>query len=174
VAHECLQTSQDSDKPADTATFAGFVWASAKDQDLTLDDLLDAVARTSRYVGIIQKLQDQKRVAVCDLLRAKPHLLIVDNYETITDDDVRDFLIKLPEPSKALITSRGRDWSDAEVISLKDLSQAESFELMRTLGQRLRLSAVQRASDQELLPLHRVSGRSARSSREDNRWTRCF
>ncbi|MBC8448413.1 MAG: ATP-binding protein [Chloroflexi bacterium] len=106
VAGECLQASK-GEVPADgTPTFDGFIWTTAKDRELALNDVLDAIARTLDYPGIAQQPLEEKRESVRKLLQTKPYLLIVDNFETVTDDAVRDFLLRLPEPTKVLITSR--------------------------------------------------------------------
>ena len=91
AAHECLDASREALAPDGKTTFAGFIWASAKDRDLALDDLLDAVARTLDYLGIAQRPVEEKRNAVERLLREQPYLLLVDNLETVTDESVRRF-----------------------------------------------------------------------------------
>src|SRR5262249_30293675 len=42
------------------------------------------------------------------VLREQRTLLILDNLETVDDDDLLDFLNELPEPTKALVTTRHR------------------------------------------------------------------
>jgi tetratricopeptide (TPR) repeat protein len=158
VAHECLRASR-GDGPTDgIATFDGFIWTTAKDRNMTLNALLDAVARTLDYPGIAQQPVEEKRVAVQKLLQEKPYLLIVDNFETITDEGVRDFLLELPEPSKALITTREQKLRRGWAISLKGLAELEALALIRTVGKRLGLMALEQGDDGTLLHLYEATG----------------
>jgi len=158
VAHECLRASR-SEGPTDgIPTFSGLIWTTAKDRDLTLNALLDAVARTLEYPGIAQQPIEDKRVAVRKLLQEKPYLLIVDNLETITDEGVRDFLHDLPEPSKALITTREQKLRHVWAISLKGLTEPEALAVIRNEGRRLGLASLERAEDQVLSHLYQATG----------------
>ncbi|MFQ6014143.1 MAG: NB-ARC domain-containing protein [Anaerolineae bacterium] len=145
VAGECLRVSK-GEVPADgILTFDGFIWTTAKDRELALNDVLDAVARTLDYPGIAQQPLEEKQESVRKLLQTKPYLLIVDNFETVTDDAVRDFLLRLPEPSKALITSREQKLRQAWAVSLKGLEQEEALTPIRSEGRRIRLPAKPKA-----------------------------
>jgi len=158
VAHECLRTSRGDTSTDGVATFDGFIWTTAKDRDLTLSALLDAIARTLEYPGIAQYPLEEKQVAVRVLLQKSPYLVIVDNFETITDDCVRDFLLELPEPSKALITTREQKLRQVWAISLKGLAQSEALTLIRNEGGRLGLASVEQAEDRVLLHLYQATG----------------
>jgi hypothetical protein len=136
VVHECLKASK-GELPADgTPTFDAFVWTTAKDRELALSDILDTVARTLDYPYIARLPLEEKPSETAKLLRAQNCLLIVDNFETITDDAVRDFLLNLPEPSKALITSREQKLRQARAISLRGMEQGEALALIRNEGKR--------------------------------------
>jgi tetratricopeptide (TPR) repeat protein len=158
VAFECLEASREETPAGEIATFDGFIWTTAKDRDLNLDDLLDAVALTLEYPGIAQHPVEQKVVAVRKLLQDKPCLLIVDNFETITDDGIRDFLLNLPEPSKALITTREQKLRQVWAVSLKGLTESEALALIRTTGRQLGLAALERGDDQTLRHLVEATG----------------
>ena len=158
VVGECLQLSKDDEAPASPLKFDGFIWTSAKDRELTLNDVLDTIARTLDYPGVAQQPLDDKREAVRRLLQAKCYLLVIDNFETITDDAVRDFLLALPEPTKALVTSRTLDLRQAWSVSLKGMDQTEALTLMRNEGLRLGLTSIETAPDQDLLRLYQGTG----------------
>ncbi len=158
VAHECLQAGLDDHESRGIATFAGLIWVTAKDQELNLDGVLNTVARTLEYVGIAQQPLEEKLGAVQKLLRAKRCLLIMDNYETVTDTGVHQFLRELPEPSKALITTRIQNTPQAHIVSLKGMTQAEALALIRSDGQRLGLPAVARADETVLVRLYEATG----------------
>lgn len=154
VAYECLHASQEQGRTDNIAIFDGFIWATAKDLELDLEDLLDAVARTLDYPGVLQMPSEQKRSAVRRLLRANPYMLIVDNWEAISDADLIDFMHELPEPTKVLITTRKRISLEATMLTLEDLKEAEALALMRSEGRRLGLTAVEHAGDQILMRLY--------------------
>jgi tetratricopeptide (TPR) repeat protein len=158
LAYKCLHASKGERPTDDVATFDGFIWATAKDHNLTLNALLDAIARTLEYPGIAQQLVEEKQIGVQRLLQEKPYLLIVDNFETITDDGVRDFLLNLPEPSKALITTREQKLRQVWAISLKGLAKPEALVLIRSEGRRLGLVSLERAEDRVLLHLYQATG----------------
>ncbi len=165
VIHECLRFTkgeipveeEKQDKSA-IPKFDGFIWTSAKDRELRLNHILDAIARTLDWPGITQQPYEEKKESVRKLLQAKRYLLIVDNFETITDEAVRDFLLKLPEPSKALITSREQKLPQAWAVSIKGLEQDEALALIRKEGQRSGLRSVEEAGDPALLRLYQATG----------------
>ena len=71
---------------------------------------------------------------------------------------MRDFLLNLPEPSKALITTREQKLHRAWAISLKGLTKAEALALIRSEGKRLGLTALEHAEDRMLLHLYQATG----------------
>ncbi|MBN2258166.1 MAG: tetratricopeptide repeat protein [Anaerolineaceae bacterium] len=156
IAYECLRTSKE--ESTDIVAFEGFIWTTAKDRDLTLNTLLDSIAFTLECQGIVQRPIEEKLIAVRKLLQAKPYLLVVDNFETVTDEGFRDFLLKLPEPSKALITTREQNLQEVRAISIKGLAKSEALALIRHEGERLGLESLQQADDSVLLRLYEATG----------------
>lgn len=66
-------------------------------------------------------------------------LVVVDNYETITDGALLAWLLRLPEPSKAIVTSReyGREFRrNCWPVELRGMSDAEALTF---IGHRLRV-----------------------------------
>jgi hypothetical protein len=118
------------------ALFDAAVWVSDKDRPGTtnLSLMLDEIARTLDYPGFTQFEHDEKRHEIEQLLRRQRVLVCIDNFETITDGVLLAWLLNLPEPSKALITTREyrrefrrggwpvelRGMSDSEVRALVD------------------------------------------------------
>ncbi|NCC32206.1 MAG: hypothetical protein EOM24_09305, partial [Chloroflexia bacterium] len=102
VADACLK---DENSPA---RFDAAVWVSDKDRPGTtnLSIVLDEIARTLDYPGFTQFEHDEKRREVEQLLRRQRVLVCLDNVETITDGALIAWLLNLPEPSKAMITTR--------------------------------------------------------------------
>ncbi len=121
-------------------TFAAFIWTSAKDHELTLNDVLDTIAFTLDYSHLAQLPLDEKRHQVVRRLQEKSCLLVVDNFETITDQGIYDFLQALPEPSKCLVTSRTQNLKQARAISIRGLAQDEARQLIQNEASRLGLN----------------------------------
>ena len=88
--------------------FDVIVWMSDKDRPgtLNLSLVLDEIARALDYPGWVQYAYDDKRQAVERQLRTVSMLLVIDNYETITDGALASWLVRLPEPHKAIVTTR--------------------------------------------------------------------
>jgi tetratricopeptide (TPR) repeat protein len=155
VAAHCLQ--DDHDVPH----FDASVWVSDKGREGTtnLSIVLDEIARTLDYPGFTQFAHDEKQYEVEQLLRRQKVLLIVDNFETITDGALLAWLLRLPEPSKAVITTRERHramWG-SWLIELRGMSEPEAQELIQ---ERLRVLKMERlVSDRaQFEPLIAVTG----------------
>ncbi|MFF2101728.1 BTAD domain-containing putative transcriptional regulator [Streptomyces sp. NPDC058202] len=87
--------------------FHGVVWVSDREQagSTTLATVLDTIALTADYPGLLALDPAQKSHQVLRLLRRTPILLVIDNHETIKDQALDNWLSSIPEPSKALVTS---------------------------------------------------------------------
>ncbi|MGH7597576.1 MAG: NB-ARC domain-containing protein [bacterium] len=138
VLHECLTANQNSQPaPSGVQKFDAVIWTSARDRDLTINDILDTIARTLEYPFLTQLPLEEKRHKIVKRLQEKPYLLIVDNFETIIDDAVHDFVLNLPEPSKCLITSRVQSLRQARAVSLRGMAKEEALLLIKNEGGRL-------------------------------------
>jgi tetratricopeptide (TPR) repeat protein len=156
VAARSLQ--EDSDVPR----FDAVVWVSDKDHEGTTNHsiVLDEIARTLDYPGFTQLPYDEKRREVEQLLRRQRVLVVIDNFETITDKALLDWLLRLPDPSKAIVTSR--EYSRAFrnntfVIELQGMTEEEA---RKFIDQRLKWLRIRnRVSDlRELDPLIAATG----------------
>lgn len=157
VAQKCLASLPDSlERP-----FEGIVWVSAKahpEKKLWLHEVLDTAARVLDYRFITQLEPEQKRFEVNKLLRTHRVLLIIDNFETIEDPDLEQWMREeVPEPSKVLITSRHTQMRSVWPIHLQGLEAVEALELIRRQAQRLNLHAIEAAEQNLLLPLIEVT-----------------
>ena len=155
-AHCCIPGPKTTvDEPFEVA-----VWVSAGDrpeQKRWMNEVLDTVARVLGYPYVIQVAPENKPIEVDHLLRNTRTLVIVDNFETIDDPDLLNWIQRVPEPSKALITTRHHHLRRVWDIHLKGLGDKEALELIRRNAQRLGLRSIQLASEDLLLPLVRVT-----------------
>lgn len=99
VARRCLA----GDSSALDEPFVAIVWVAAEgkpDQKQWLNEVLDTIARVLDYPFITKLADDEKRREVDNLLRTQRTLVIVDNYETIEDPQLEQWIIHVPEPSR--------------------------------------------------------------------------
>src|SRR5512139_302402 len=155
VAAHCLR--REGNLPA----FQAIVWVSDKERIGTtnLSVVLDEIARTLDYPGLTSLPFDDKRYEIDQLLRRQRVLLVIDNFETITDSALLTWLLRLPEPSKALVTSReySPEFRSCWPVDLRGMSKEEANEFMLHQLRFLRLEDL--ISDPaELAPLSEVTG----------------
>ncbi|GIK40359.1 MAG: transcription activator GutR [Chloroflexota bacterium] len=151
VARMCL-----AGEVTEIAPFETIVWMSAKDKpngDLSLTEALDIIADVLAYSIVRQLSPEEKRAAVERLLRAHRTLVIVDNFETVTDPQLADFLQRVPPPSKAIITTRERQLRRLWDVPLAGLSEIEAFQKIRDHSHSLDLRNVAYADESILRPL---------------------
>lgn len=152
VAHHYLRNN-DALPPAER--FDAIIWMSAKRNVLTaegikprrqvmqtLDDIYTAIAVALEQPDITRARPEEQDELVRQTLTRQRTLLIVDNLETVDDETVLTFLRELPDPTKAIVTTRhridiaypirlsGMPWNDA-----RHLIQQESQRKQVTLSQ---------------------------------------
>lgn len=123
--------------------FDAIVWVSAKRTLLTasgiqqrrqsfntLDDLFRELATVLEQPAILQAPLDERRPLVERALSAQRCLLVVDNLETVDDEELLSFLRELPDPTKALITTRHRI-DIAYAIRLTGMPRPDALKLMQ-------------------------------------------
>ncbi|MCE7984536.1 MAG: tetratricopeptide repeat protein [Caldilinea sp. CFX5] len=139
--------------------FEGIVWMSAKDNLLTFDNLLNLIARTFGQLDLLKLAVEEKRKNLLSFLRTGKFLLVLDNFETIAnDEELGHFLEMIPEPSKVLITCRHRVNLESQTILIYGLSEDDSIGLIHYEGKRQGSNILTRVSRSLLLQLHDVTG----------------
>ncbi|MBV6472199.1 MAG: hypothetical protein JPMHGGIA_00454 [Saprospiraceae bacterium] len=106
IASQCIST--EPEYASLPVKFDTAIWVSDANNPGTtnLTVVLDAIAQTLDYNEIVKLAIHDKTVAVNKLLSKHKILLIIDNFETITDHYLLDWVTSLPEPSKCIITTR--------------------------------------------------------------------
>ncbi|MFZ6031138.1 MAG: NB-ARC domain-containing protein [Chloroflexota bacterium] len=155
VAAHCL--AGDCSLPS----FDAVVWVSDKGREgaTNLSVVLDEIARTLDYPGLTSLSFDDKRYEVEQLLRRQRVLLVIDNFETITDGALLSWLLRLPEPSKALVTSREyhAEFRSSWPVDLRGMSQVEAGEFIQNQLRFLRMDQLV-TTPAELEPICEVTG----------------
>lgn len=160
LAHEIADRSLKDD--GTVPRYNTVVWVSDKDQfgATTLQTVLDEVALVMDRTGVLQLEFAQKRREVENLLRKDPVLLVIDSFETVTDDGLIDWLNRyLPEPSKALVTTRERrrEFQNSWSVELRGMTDDEAQAFLTHHLYRLRL--IETYTDlAQFTPLLKVTG----------------
>ena len=118
VAHRLLRQYPHTN-PAQR--FDAIIWTSAKRDLLTADGVFPrlqiirsleqiyiVIAFVLNQPDIMQLKIDEQFNAIRKILAQQRTLLIVDNLETIDDEEIISFLRELPAPTKCIVTSRHR------------------------------------------------------------------
>ncbi len=124
--------------------YDAIIWVSAKRYTLrkdgiitraqkvqTLQDILDIILITLKKERDVEQTISQKKELARRELRKNHVLLIIDNLETIDDEQLLEFLRELPEPTKALLTTRYHT-SETTNIHLAGLPKKDSYILAKT------------------------------------------
>jgi len=94
-------------------------------------------------------------------LQLSPHLIVVDNLETVTDiTALAPTLRRLVDPSKVILTSRVLLSSEPDIysITVPQLAPAAAFALVRSEGELRNAPWLAEATDDELDPIYQVVG----------------
>lgn len=125
--------------------FDAIIWVTAKEEILTiqgreksslpsmifhtLEDIYTTIADTLRREDITRAIPEEQHHLVQKALSAQRTLLIVDNLENVTDENVKTFLYKLPVSTKCIITSR--EWIEMAIeLKLSGLSADEAKKMI--------------------------------------------
>lgn len=142
-----------------TDRFRAIVWTEDRDGSLRLNDVLDAIADVLGYAYLHSMPMPDKEKEVHKHLRSTSCLLIVDNLETVTDQQLIDFITRVPEPpSKAIVTSRDQQLRTAWAVTLGKLEPADGLELIRKEASRLGLRGLYEAPAADLRTLYDATG----------------
>lgn len=160
-------------------SFAKILWVSAKQEEflppvngqadksratqpaLDFATLIDEVLRQLDPQANLLAAHAAKVAAVQQRLRAEPHLLVVDNLETVADyATLLPALRPLTQPSKILLTTRHLpdQHDDLFCYALPELSAADAFALLRHEGTVRGLTPLRQATDAQLQPIYEVVG----------------
>jgi len=145
--------------------FNYLVWISAKNKEQRqwLNDVLNKIAEILEHPSIgqisIEHLSAKKK-EVEHLLRQPNHklFLIIDNFETIDDPELEDWLSSLTEPNKVLITSQKQGLESWRVVNLKRLSDDEAISLIKKYAEAKDLNHLLSVTDEKLLSLVKITG----------------
>ncbi|HEY9613705.1 ATP-binding protein, partial [Allocoleopsis sp.] len=168
AAYRCLQATCGTPTTPQAPTFDAIIFTSAKQQHLignqilqrhkrerTLNDIFRAIFRTLECPGLFPADFEQQLECIQSRLQELHTLLIVDNLETLDDQEaVLSFLYELPPTVKVVITTRLRG-AFGSPIYLEGLPVDEARRLIEHQAQEQRL---QLKPEQFQDIYHRTSG----------------
>lgn len=160
IAYDCFLASIGEASLSTIKTFDSIVWATARNSDLSLNNFLDIIARVLGQPGILQQELEDKKIAIQELLQEKRCLLIVDNFETIVDENLPIFLNDLPSNTSLIMTTREKKQivDDGRLITIEKMSLGEATELIRAEGDRLGLDGLVNAETETVQKLYQATG----------------
>jgi tetratricopeptide (TPR) repeat protein len=123
--------------------FDAFVWVACTDGS-GLAAVLEAVARTLDYPGLLARSLEDRRQAVRDLLSKRAVLLLVDDADR-GDAAILPFLFDLPGRSRALVTARRRLPNEVRALMPEPLGADAVRELVLSEATRQGASEMGRA-----------------------------
>lgn len=134
------------------------VWVSTKDRPELkrwFNEVVNTVADVLGYPTIAKLPSgqvDQRKREINQLLSTYRTLIVIDNFETINDKVLEEWLEHVPEPSKVLVTSRSHV-QGAYTFELKGLGTPEALEFIQKLAHAKELQSIEVAQENVLLPL---------------------
>ncbi len=134
VADRCELASRSWGDGADRPLFDALVWVTCSEGS-GLATLLEAVARTLDYPGLLARSIEDRRQAVRDLLSRRAVLLLVDDVDR-GDAAVLAFLAELPGGSRALVSGRRRLPAEVRALMPEPLTEDAVLELLLSEGER--------------------------------------
>lgn len=160
-----------------TAIFADIAWVTARQEHFDLGGGLRSLERPALTAAalidaLLTQLQPtdsdllalpttQKLAALQSRLTERPHLIVIDNLETVADlECLLPTLRQLADPSRFLLTSRRRLDGESGIyhFALPALKQPDALALVRQEAALHNLAHVVNASDAELLPIYTTVG----------------
>lgn len=126
-----------SDNNQDLPIFDAIIWIENSNGNLSLVELLDIIS------GMVFKHSDQlqiprRKIEVMKKLQEQACLIIIDNFDTIPDAEVRSFIINIPAPrSRGIVISKKRIVEDGWIVHLGKMTKEDSYALTKSELSRL-------------------------------------
>jgi len=148
--------------------YEAIMWYSAKTTKLTdygivpltpnIKEISQLVEDISSLIGL-EELVEQKQAKktltqsieqIYALFKTNKFLLIIDNLETIVDEDIINFIKNIPRPSQVLITSRKGLGELERRYPLKDMDENDAIHLFKLLAKERNLTELEEISEEKI------------------------
>lgn len=165
LAHEFVESER----------FVDIGWVSAKQEEFLPEAGVQSTGRPALDINtltntLLSQLLDhppltasekEKQATLLQVLKAAPHLVVVDNLESVQDlDALIPFLSQLSNPTKVLLTSRFSRRAQAEIYSqtLRELNETDTLALLRHEADVRGINALVDADPEQLRSIYQVVG----------------
>ena len=170
LAHHLLS------KVIEQGVFSEIGWVSARQQHLNLDGQIDEISEPAlTSVALVERLLEQlmPKYAAAELpteqqlrmlqarLKDLPHLIVIDNLETLVDvETLLPTLQKLSNPSRFILTSRVNPHGRINVYNfvIPELSEEDALALIRQEAKLSNLSELAKSPDETIRPIFEAVG----------------
>ncbi|HLH72293.1 MAG TPA: tetratricopeptide repeat protein, partial [Chloroflexota bacterium] len=132
--------------------FDAVVWVANRQGGLGLSGVLDVLARTLDYPGLLGRELADRRSAMRELLGRQPVLIVIDDVDR-ADSAVLSFLFDLPSTTRCLVTTRRKLPPRVVAIAPGPLDVDDALSLLRAEGARQSVPRLALAPDSALRPL---------------------
>lgn len=165
LAQRCLYDILEicEDKNKEPPLFDIILWISLKTNRLTAAGVEQIHGAISSGTGLFRNLSsslggsetDSKSALkeIHDYMNDFKVLLCIDNLETISSNEVRDFLANIPQSSKVLITTRVGLGEIEYRYKLDKLDDNPSVQLMRSMSKLLNVGTIYKKNNASLIEL---------------------
>lgn len=147
----------------DDNPFDLIIWISAKTTMLTskgikeiensLKDYAGVIEGISEFISIDKKTSNEKLNEILEYLDVFDILLIIDNLETILDEDIREFIRQAQLSCKIMITSRIGLGELEFRRTLSGLSESESITLLRQFANMKQSKIISRFPNEKIVEI---------------------
>ncbi len=127
--------------------------------DALVDRLVEQLLRDE--IGTSALSMEQKRSLLQQRFQRHPHLVVIDNLETLLDvETLLGTLREWMNPTKFLLTSRISRFYETDIFhfTVPELSEADSLALLRAEAKMRNSRGLAMASDEELRPIYATVG----------------
>lgn len=162
VAYRCLEAKNIGNKDRKLPNFDAIIFTSSKatnfvgtqllnrpEKESTLLDIFRVIATTLEEQIITQLPTDRQLEEVKKALAKQPTLLIVDNMETLAEEDkeqVLDFLNNVPQSTQVIITTR--EGLGLPPITIEQLTKQESYQLIDSQARSKKITIIDSQKNQ--------------------------
>ena len=162
---------------APETAYADLAWVTARQQSFNLGGSIREERRSLlSALGIAELIFDQlwqdevqplalssghKLQMLQQRLKQTPHLVVVDNLETVADlDQLLPTIHQLANPSQFILTSRESLFSESGIYHhpLRELGQVHALQLVRQEAEERNLPSLASAPDDDLVPIYDTVG----------------
>lgn len=127
--------------------FDSIIWLSAKETQLSYlgiedieptvknyEELLDTILEVTGFDNSNASIEEKENDVQIIFDACKCILIVIDNLETITDTDIKNFILDCHKNVKILITSRKGLGQVNRIYELRELQQKEAIRLFRLVS----------------------------------------